>query len=272
MEESDLRAAHKLSKAERWPHRVDDWRMMFETGSGVVAEMGGEIVGTTMWFPCGEGRATIGMVIVSKDHRGGGIGRIVFESALEQSGCQTLMLNSTSVALPLYRKLGFEAVGEIAQHQGSAFSPPIAVPPPGERIRPVGANDWEKVRQMVADATGLDRPTALNDYLENGQAVVLDRGEELVGAAICRRFGRGYSIGPVIAPDIDRAKALISHWLGSRAGAFTRLDVPADCGLSDWLDEIGIIRVDGVVTMARGEPPSPRGKGRVFAILSQALG
>jgi GNAT superfamily N-acetyltransferase len=273
MERTDIAAAHKLSMAERWPHRTDDWQMMLDAGAGIVAEMGGEVIATAMWFPCGEDRATIGMVIVSKPHRGGGIGRIVIEAALERAGCRTLMLHSTATAVPLYRKLGFQAVGEIVQHQGSAFSAPIAVPEQGERMRPVGSNDWDRVCGMVADATGLDRPSALYEMLENGQAVVLDRSEELIGVAICRRFGRGYSIGPVIAPDLGRARALISHWLGSRAGSFTRVDVPAECGLSDWLDGLGVVRVNSMVTMVRGGPlAGPAADGRSFGILSQALG
>jgi ribosomal protein S18 acetylase RimI-like enzyme len=273
MEQTDLPAAQKLSMGERWPHRINDWQMMLDVGQGLVAEMNDEIIATAMWFPAGEDRGTLGMVIVSRRHRGAGIGRLMTEAAIERCGYPTLLLNATAAGLPLYRRLGFRGIGEIAQHQGAAFAAPIAVPEEGERIRPIGSNDRDRVRAMVADATGLDRTTVLDAALEHGQGVALARDERLIGVALSRRFGRGYAIGPVIAPDLGRAKTLISHWLGARAGSFTRIDVPSDCGLCDWLDELQVTRVAGVVTMVRGSAlADPADDGRSFAILAQALG
>ena len=271
MEKSDLVAAFKLTRVEKWPHRLEDWDMMLTAGNGVVAEMSGEIVATAMWFPCGPSIATLGMVLVSRTHRGGGIGRIVVETAMERSGCATMLLISTKAAVPLYRKMGFNGVGEILQHQGAAFSVPIVGLEAGERIRPLGSRDGERVAALIANATGLDRPAVVAELLANAQTVILDDNEEVAGVACFRRFGRGYVIGPVIAPDINRAKALISHWLGSRAGEFTRLDIPADCGLSDWLEDLGISRVDNGVTMIAGDFPRIPAAQQSFAIISQAF-
>ena len=86
-----------------------------------------------------------------------------------------------------------------------------------------------------------------------------------------RRFGHGYAIGPVIAPDIDRAKALISHWTGTYGGAFLRIDVTGWSGLSPWLNELGLVQVDSVVAMVRGEAPLYDAGVRQFAVISQAL-
>src|SRR5947208_739313 len=60
MEPADLPGAHLLSKAERWPHRLEDLQMMLSLGDGIVAEVAGEIIATTMWFPAGNSIATIG--------------------------------------------------------------------------------------------------------------------------------------------------------------------------------------------------------------------
>ncbi|KQM27048.1 GNAT family N-acetyltransferase [Sphingomonas sp. Leaf11] len=273
MTADDLPAAQALSKGERWPHRVEDWQMMLSVGEGAVVEAEGTIVGTIMWFPTGNDSATIGMVIVSPDHRGRGIGRMLMDHAIEAVDCGRLLLNGTAVAVPMYRTLGFEEIGRIAQHQGTSFQIPLAAPAPGERLRPIGDSDYVRIQAMVEDGTGLPRKATMNAVLDAAQVVVLDRDGDLVGVACFRRFGRGYSIGPVIAPSLREAKLLISHWLGSRAGDFTRIDVLADSGLSPWLDELGLLQVDGVVTMRRGDPlPQPVGVARPFAILSQALG
>ena len=78
-------------------------------------------------------------------------------------------------------------------------------------------------------------------------------------------------MGPVVSPDRDGARALISHWLGSNAGMFIRMDTPGDSGLSAWLDELGLKEVDRVTTMVLG-PALTRGDGVApYAIVSQAF-
>jgi hypothetical protein len=53
---------------------------------------------------------------------------------------------------------------------------------------------------------------------------------------------------------------------------FMRIDVPGESGLSDWLDELGLTRVNNVLTMARGAPLQPAGGFHVFGVVNQALG
>jgi hypothetical protein len=87
-----------------------------------------------------------------------------------------------------------------------------------------------------------------------------------------RRFGRGHSIGPVVAPDPESAKALIAHLAGMNAGRFTRVDIDFDSGLTEWLESIGLLRVDAPTTMVRGttlEPP--KDAPHLYAIVTQAV-
>jgi GNAT superfamily N-acetyltransferase len=269
----DLPELVSLAKAERWPHRIEDIQTMLSLGDGIVAEVGGEVIGSTMWFPAGESTATVGLVMVAQAFRGGGIGRLLFDAALERGGCDTYELNATRSALPLCRRVGFQGVAEIVQHQGAAFQVPIVALDEGERLRPIGTRDHPRIAEMLRDATGLDRPAAIAHLIDTAQVVGLDREGELIGVSFFRRFGHGYLIGPVVAPGMLQAKALISHWLGSRAGEFTRIDVPEITGISDWLEELGLLRVGSVVTMIRGRPLVPqRGDLVSFAILSQAQG
>ncbi len=276
MQDRDVAAVHALSKAEQWPHRAEDLLDMLTVGHGVVAEMGGEIVASTMWWPAGSRCATLGMVIVARTHRGAGLGRIVMEAALDQiderlGADATVMLNATEDGLPLYRKLGFVGVDEVLQHQGAAFSAPLIPLGEGERIRPLGERDAPRIVALVTAATGLERPAMMDVLLDRAHGIVLDRDGALEGVALFRRFGRGYVIGPVIAPDRTRAQALIAQWLGSRSGEFTRLDITGSSKLGDWLEDLGIIRVGRVVTMVRGAEPARTAPATSFAIVSQAL-
>lgn len=273
MTSDDLAAAHALSRQMQWPHRIEDWEFVLRVGRGVVAEEGGAIVGTAMGWPYGPDAACLGMVIVDSRRQGQGIGRKLMNAVIEWLGDRAIILNATDEALPLYKSLGFVPVGTIHQHQGAAFSVPIATLGTAERIRPMGANDRPAIAALDRRATGLDRGPLIAELRKHkAKGVVLDRNGEAIGFSLFRRFGRGYSIGPTVAPDEQGAKALISHWLGSNAGMFTRLDIPGDSGLGQWLDELGIANVGAVTTMARGTPPARDAAVKTFSIVSQALG
>jgi GNAT superfamily N-acetyltransferase len=272
MHKHDLEAGHRLSQTLRWPHRLQDWEFIYRLGMGFVAEVDDAVVGTIMCWSHGNEFASIGMVIVAPDWQGRGIGARLMAMAMGELGKRNLLLHSTTAGAKLYQGQGFEQIGAICQHQGSVFGTKLMALPPGERIRPLGSREDAALAALGARATGMPRATVLKALREVAECVVIDRYDELIGFAMLRRFGLGYVIGPVVAPDIDRGKALISHWTGTYAGAFVRIDVPASSGLGAWLDELGLLQVDTVATMVRGEAPQPDGTVRQFAIVNQAIG
>lgn len=272
MTENDIEAAHKLSLSVRWPHRLQDWKFMHRLGAGYVAEDGNGVIGVVMCWSHGAQFASVGMVIVAADWQGKGVGRKLMGLVMAELGKRNVLLHATGPGQALYQAVGFTALGEIHQHQGTVFKSKLVPLQPGERIRPLGARDSAMLAALGARASGMPRGTVLAALLETAECVVIDRYDDIIGCAMLRRFGHGYAIGPVIAPDAERAKALISHWTGTYAGSFVRIDVPAASGLSPWLDEIGLVQVDTAVAMVRGEAPLQDAGMRVFAIISQALG
>lgn len=268
----DLAAAHILSSEQKWPHRIEDWEMLFGLGFGYVVERDGAVVGTAMAWLYGDNAATLGMVIVSPSAQGMGLGRQLMEAVLADLGDRTVLLNATDEGVPLYRKLGFEPVGPVFQHQGAAFAVPMAELIPDERVRPLGAKDMPTLHALARRATGMDRDALLDALVPGAQGVVLTRGNEPVGFALFRRFGRGYVVGPTIAPDTGGARALISHWLGSNSGMFCRLDIPEESGLGAWLVELGLPCVGRVMRMVRGPAPASDPSITTFSLTTQALG
>ena len=272
MTPQDLDGAHALSREARWPHRVEDWELMLRVGQGLVAERSGEVVGTVMGWPHGPDLATLGMVIVGERCRGAGVGRKLMDAMMARLAPRAIQLNATPDGLPLYKSQGFVPIGSICQHQGAVFSQPMPKLRPQERVRPLGANDLAAICELDRRATGFRRGGLLTELLKQAQGVVLSREGQAVGFALFRRFGRGYAVGPVAAPDREGARTLIAHFLGANAGMFIRLDVPGDCGLADWLQDLGLEQVDRVVTMLRGTAPPREAGAAGFAIVSQALG
>jgi GNAT superfamily N-acetyltransferase len=268
-----LEDAHVLSKAVGWPHRLEDWKFIMQLGSGIAAIEDGRLRGTGCWWPQGDAFATVGMIIVSPELQGRGIGRVLMDRALTDAGERSLVLNATQVGLPLYEKLGFEAVGTVRQHQIAGSTPQDVSIPAGSRLRPLAKDDRPALQRLDARATGMDRTAALDALIESAVGLVLERDGQIAGFSFFRRFGRGYVVGPTIATGIDDAKALIGSFLNEHHTEFVRVDVPVETSLSEWLSKQGLPKVDEVVTMVRGHKPHREENGpRAFSLINQALG
>lgn len=278
--DTDVAAGYRLSSAVRWPHKPDDWRFLARQGQGFVALDGDDVVGTALYWQHGEAGGSLGMVIVSPEQQGRGIGRALMERMLDQLGTRLTLLHATPAGQPLYEKLGFNAVGSIDQHQGTARRPPLMELPPGERLRPLSTNDPDRLVTLASRASGFDRGRILPALLDVADGIAIERDGELLGFSLFRRFGRGFAIGPVVVvsgSDAEsltraRAEAMIAHWLTLHEGRFVRIDTPSDSGLTEWLEVLGLERVDTVVKMARNGTPVVDDEVRQFAIINQAIG
>lgn len=238
--------------------------MLLAQSEGVVALVDGQVIGTALRAGFGPDLCTANMIIVRSDYQGRGLGRALMSSVLPSSG--TCRLVATPEGLPLYEKLGFVETGRILQCQG-AFQASGA---PGAGIRAARADDVPQIAALESQAFGGDR-SALVDWLWRNADLFVSTapGGEILGYAAKRVFGRGHVIGPVAAPDVETAKALIAAAAHDLDGQFVRIDTSDQSGLKDWLDGLGLKHVSGGTTMQRGAgaEPAPR-----YALFSQALG
>lgn len=268
----DLPAAHGLSRALGWSQRLADWAFHFPLGRGWAIEED-RLLGTAMWWPYGAGYGTVGLVIVAEDQRGKGLGRRLMEAVIDDAGDRALRLTATEAGLHLYRSLGFEECGVIEQRQGFPRPRSRAAThlPADTRLRPVTADDRPVLGALDAAAFGADRDGLIGSLLREGSGVVAERSGRAIAFALRRASGRGTVIGPVVAPDQPLAQALIDALIPGST-EFTRLDIPAEAReLGVWLDSAGMVRVDGVTTMVRGQWPAPGAPPRQFALASHAL-
>lgn len=272
MQADDLGAAHALSLEVHWPHRLADWQLVFELGQGIVAERDGELVGAAMSWLWGPGHATLGLVIVDPRCRGRRIGFRMMQALLALLSGRSIWLNATQAGRGLYERLGFVRVGEVRQHQGTALSAPLVALAEGWRLRPSDHNDQASLIKLDALGRGMPRDHLLTGLLTQADTVVLDYADQARGFAMLRRFGRGLVIGPVVAPDAAGAMALIAYLVGLSAGKFVRIDVDFDGGLTEWLESLGLLRVDMATEMLRGSMPAGEAVVRRFALVTQALG
>jgi GNAT superfamily N-acetyltransferase len=268
----DLKAAHGLSLAERWPHRLQDWQAAAELGEGVVLRRDGGVVGTGMRWLWGDHHATVGLVIVRKDWQRKGLGRQLMEHLLQPLGPRSVLLHATESGQTLYQRLGFEAVGEILRHQGVVQAVPAPRLPAGTQLAMARPGDLDALVALDARGAGMPRRAAIEQLLKQGETVVLRQDDRPVGFAVRRPFGRGLVVGPVVAHSLEGAQALAAHWLHASSQQFVRMDISAASGLADWLAACNLRDVERAVVMVRGPLPQREPGVVSVALISQSLG
>lgn len=265
----DIADAVALSRAEKWPHRPEDWEMALQLSTGAVAVDGtGRVVGTILVTPYGQDCATINMVIVDGAMRGMGLGRRLMEKAFALAGERPLRLVATSDGMPLYERLGFVASGIILQHQGNVAA--VAMP---DGIEAAGKADLAEIKALDRDAYGADRAALIDAVAQRGEFAVIRRNGAIEAYAAIRTFGRGKVVGPVVAPTGDDARSLVAFFAAVRPGAFLRVDTDSRTGLAAWLAEISLAHAGGGVAMNRpAKAAADAARPKIYALANQALG
>lgn len=268
---SDVPAAHALSSALKWPHRIEDWQFALSLGQGVVAERDGKILGTALSWLWGANYATLGLVIVAPELQGRRIGSLMMAALLGPLATRDVLLHATVAGRGVYERLGFVTTGEIFQHQGVLAPFPALKARKGDRLRPLESGDFESLIALDARGAGMPRGHLLHRLFSQEKTVVLERGGAAAGFAVLRRFGHGHAIGPVAAPDLDAARLLIADCC-CRTEGFLRVDVDATSGLMQWLESLGLPRTNAVTIMVRGRVPERGPAHGGWALFTQAIG
>ena len=273
----DLERLQALSISVGWPHRAEDWQFAREVGHGVVAlDEIDRVLASAMWFPHGDDFATIGMVMTSPRLQSLGGGEWLMKRVLSASAGRTYRLNATRAALALYRSLGFIGHRTGFQCQGEARR---GAQPPTERpVRRLEAADLAAVTALDEHAFGTSRAGLIARLFEQSVGYGLERDGRLAAFALCRPFGRGHVVGPVVAGLDEDAVAVVHPHVDEHHGRFLRLDTHLDEGIFPlFVARSGMKIHDTVLPMSLGAPltdPAQRGPARpvTFALATQALG
>jgi GNAT superfamily N-acetyltransferase len=276
----DLDKLHALSVGVGWPHRRDDWQALRGAGHGFAAlDKIGRIVGSAMWFPYGQDYATVGMVITSPRLQAFGAGRWLMDAVMAVTGSRDLGLNATRAARRLYRNLGFSIERTVYQCQGEVAEEVRDAGPVQGRLREIEPGDLPELSALDRLAFPADRKILLKNLLEMSAATALVRDGRIVAFSLCRPFGRGHVVGPVIAENDADAIAVVAPHVARHAGSFLRIDTRQKEGaFADFLGRCGLPVYDTVTTMSLGRPyaplesGNPNGRPMVYGLASQTLG
>lgn len=258
----------RLSRQVGWPHTREDLRLIIGLSEGIVALCDGRMAGTAFITRFGPAHCACNLIIVDETMRGRGLGRGLMDTIMTMAGACVKRLVATRDGLPLYRKFGFQETGRILQHQGLAAETALK--------SAARWSDSPRPDDLVAldrAAYGAPRTDLIASLMETGRVATLESGNRVEGFAVLRPFGRGDLIGPVVAADMEGAKALIGFILAQCAGRFMRIDIPETSGLASWLEAHGLVSAGGGVAMS-SDPVADRGRAdfQMFALANQALG
>jgi ribosomal protein S18 acetylase RimI-like enzyme len=259
MTERDIPACQRLREQAGWNQTDDDWRRLlaWEPDGCFVAERGGQIVGSTTTTLYGTRLAWIGMVLVDEAYRRQGIARALFGHAmayLAGRGVQTVALDSTPLAQPLYAQAGYADVSMLERRRGT-----LPALPPGD-ARPVTPDDLPALAAFDAAAFGAGRARILEALVRGCPegCFVVGEGVDIGGYLLTRPGANAWHIGPLVARDADTAERLARTALQGHDGRPALMDVmmenPDAVALSERLN---LATVRPFIRMMHGPPPTP---------------
>jgi GNAT superfamily N-acetyltransferase len=267
---------HELTMGVFWPHRDHDLDLLLALGQGYLAvDEIGRAMGAAMYSPFGEDFAMLGMMVTAPRLQAQGTGRWLLNRIMADCADRDLRLSATRAAERLYESAGFQRVGTIWQHQGMAR--PIHLPDPvrGIETRAMAAEDLPAILALDLPAYGADRRRAFDALLPVSQLRVALCGDEIVGYAMMRAFGRGKVIGPVVAGDVRIAMQMIAPFVqaGAAEGSFIRLDRPvADEHYAAFLAASGMGLYDTVTEMRIGPQRRALKGPQLLGLAAHSLG
>lgn len=275
----DLERLHALSLSVGWPHRAEDWQFLRQSGEGFVAlDEIGRVLGSAMWFAHGAGFATVGMVITSPRLQTLGAGQWLMKRVFDRVAGRDLRLNATRAARRLYLSLDFQPEKTVYQCQGIARLETTGSPADIRDVRMLDAGDIPAAIALDAAGFGVRRAALIERLFAHSAGYGLFKDGRLNAFALCRPFGRGHVVGPVVAESDADAVAIVRPHVVEHSGSFLRIDTHMDNGeFAAFLSRSGMPVFDTVLTMSMGKRLSDFAVGAAvapvtYALASQTLG
>lgn len=211
--------------------------------------------------------AFLGVYICRPERRGRGIGRALWDHALDHANGRTVGLDGVTAQQANYARSGFEPAGRTIRYGGRVTGRRDA------RIAgPVGA-DVPRLVRLESRSSGSEKPAYLTAWFGDGatrRTLVLKEQGRIRGCATVRACRAGAEVGPLIAETPEVADALIAG-AAAEFGPEVSIDVPdAAQDLVGPCRGLGLAPVFETARMYRGGAP-PLGPG-IYAVATLELG
>jgi GNAT superfamily N-acetyltransferase len=268
----DIVAVMRLRHLAGWNQTEHDIRRLIalEPDGCFAAWMDGQIVGTTTTTTYGRELAWIGMVLVDPRFRRHGIATELMKRALaylRQREVVTIKLDATPAGRPLYERFDFEPECLLERWSGTSTRANADVASTG---------DWHEIIAIDRVEFGADRGTLLRAIVgDAGRPPIVARNDrnQVIGFALTRPgSGAGY-VGPIIAPDIETARSLLTCALAAIPDGPVFIDLHLDFPDAVHLvRQLGFQRERELLRMRLGPNVSIGRSPRILAIAGPEIG
>jgi ribosomal protein S18 acetylase RimI-like enzyme len=279
LEHNDLAFVHKMTMTENWNDRIEDIRRMFDCdpNGSFMAELAGQAVGHVFTIKYGK-LGWVGLLIVRKEYRRKGIGRLLTEKAkdhLLSERTKTVKLEAVPTISDLYRKLGFVDEYDSLRFVGTAKKVSSVK---SRSVTLMNRRTMADLARFDAAFFGEDRTKVLSRLYEGfPQLCFVSRtGSEINGYIMCRIAESGYKLGPWVCDpgNIEVARDLLMACLCRlEPKSKVYVGVPAvNLSAVEILQEIGFQQYSKSIRMWFGERLQNERVGGIFAICSPMKG
>ncbi|MER5716612.1 GNAT family N-acetyltransferase [Streptomyces sp. NPDC002132] len=271
----DLTACADLSEDRGWPREEHKWGLLLTAGTGYgIDDPDGGLVSACVVTEYGpHGRpvlGAVGMVLVAERHARQGVGRRLMRHVVSAMGTTPLTLHATEYGRPLYEELGFKTTGRAEMVRGRFTGGDVR---PEGMTRAATAEDLATIVKLDQEVFGADRTHILARLPAFADQVrVAEENGRIIGYAAAWPNMGTHVVGPLIAPDTETAKALVTS-LAARTDRPLRTDVDVRHEeLLAWLKARGLASVGFNAVMTIGIAELPGDWSRRFAPLTVAAG
>jgi GNAT superfamily N-acetyltransferase len=216
MTENDLADGLRLSRASGWNQALEDWRLLLSLGPGLfrVAVEDERVVASGGAVRYGDALAWICMILVDPEQRGHGLGTRIFdevlvrcEAAVRAGRLRCVGLDATPAGRGIYVQRGFAGGPGLVRMRVEANTP---VAGPGD-VRGLVTDGLDAVLALDREVFGAERGGVLRAALASAPelAHVVCRDERVLGYCFGRHGDHSDHVGPLVAYDLELARALL---------------------------------------------------------------
>jgi GNAT superfamily N-acetyltransferase len=268
MSRSEFHQLMLWAAAEGWNPGLNDEEIFWQTDpeAFIAIEEGGRMVGGGSIVCYGGRYGFMGLFIVDPARRGAGLGRALWFERRDRLRARLepgapIEMDGVFAMAHFYAAGGF-----VVQHRDLRFeraagasSSPSPRHSDSMRVAELSSVPFERVAELDARCFPAPRAGFLRAWIapQDGVAVGVMRGPDLVGYAVRRRCTRGHRVGPLFARESAAAEVLLDHLLQGVPGELVQVDVPErNSAAMDMVRRRGMTEVFGCVRMTIGRPPA----------------
>ncbi|MBQ7392752.1 MAG: GNAT family N-acetyltransferase [Lentisphaeria bacterium] len=265
----DMPELMRLVETARWNQQEKDWEFLLDTcpeGCLGVAYQG-KIIGTAVALDYPNGPVWINMALVDPEFQSYSVTSDLVEDLMRRFHDRPLRLDSTPQASSIYRKLGFRPEFEIMRLVRSGGP----LPPAPTGVLRAALQDLPDLAEQDAEGFICERSFVLERLMREDHDCAF-KLESADGFLLSRKGLRYRQLGPVYAPDDQKAADLVAAAIRTCNGGELVIDVPkVHTEFIELLRHMGFIAQRGFLRMGKNTLVSEK-KTHYYATVGPEFG